>query len=163
MGLDMPPAPGNTSARGAARKSPRDLTGIRGQQLAAEAAADKAEAVKQVEEAREAERSAKLATVVDYTSAPETRGTQPNDVTEVEETVVEVAPKTKRIRILDDLPDMTYGREVISDAEYDERGNLTRYPVLGGLRTYNFEAGRTYDVPADIAGHLAALGYTYDN
>lgn len=160
MGLDMPPAVGNTSARGAARKNPRDLTGIRGQQLAAEAAADKAEAVKQVEEAREAERSAKLSTVVDYTEAP-TTGTKPNF--EVEEVEVEVAPKVKRIRVLDDIQDMTFGREVISDAAYDENGNMTRYPVLGGLRTYNFEAGRTYDVPADVAGHLVSLGYTYDN
>jgi hypothetical protein len=65
--------------------------------------------------------------------------------------------------MLDDLPDMTFGREVISDAVYDENGNMTRYPVLGGLRTYNFKAGVTYDVPPDVAGHLASLGYTYDN
>lgn len=161
MGLDMPPA-ANTSARGGARKNPRDLTGIRGQQLTAEAAADKAEAAAQVAEAREAERRAELATVVDYTDAP-TTGTKPNDVTEVEETEIEVAPRTKRIRMLDDLPDMTYGREVISDAVFDEHGNMTRYPVLGGLRTYNFKAGVTYDVPTDVAGHLASLGYTYDN
>ena len=71
----------------------------------------------QVAEAREAERRAELATVVDYTDAP-TTGTKPNDVTEVEETGVteveeteiEVRPRTKRIRMLDDLPDMTYGR-----------------------------------------------------
>lgn len=177
MGLDMPPA-GNTAARGSARKNPRDLTGIRGQQLAAEAAADKAEAAAQVAEAREAQRSAELSTVVDYTDAP-TTGTKPNavaedavaatevevgeTVTEVEETVIDVAPRTKRIRMLDDLADMTYGREVIADAKFDEQGNMTRYPVLGGLRTYNFKAGVTYDVPADVAGHLAALGYTYDN
>lgn len=164
MGLDMPPA-GNTAARGTARKNPRDLTGIRGQQLAAEAAADKAEAAAQIAEAREAQRSAELATVVDYTDAP-TTGTKPNAVAEdveVEETEVEVRPKTRRIRMLDDLPDMTYGREVIADAEFDEQGNMTKYPVLGGLRTYNFKAGVTYDVPPDVAGHLAALGYTYDN
>jgi hypothetical protein len=168
MGLDMPPA-ANTSARGGARKNPRDLTGIRGQQLAAEAAANKAEAAAQVAEAREAERRAELATVVDYTDAP-TTGTKPNDVAEVDETEVEVEeieievrPRTKRIRMLDDLPDMTFGREVISDAVYDENGNMTRYPVLGGLRTYNFKAGVTYDVPPDVAGHLASLGYTYDN
>ena len=61
----MPPASNRTQ-----RKSPRDFTGIRGQQLAEEAAKNKARDAQQVREALQAEIEEKVNTEVDYSSRP---------------------------------------------------------------------------------------------
>jgi hypothetical protein len=73
-----------------------------------------------------------------------------------------VRPKTKRIRVLDKIDDMTFGRDVISEGEFDETGLMVKPPVLGGLRSFSFEEGRWYTVDTDVADHLAFLGYIYD-
>jgi hypothetical protein len=158
MGNDMP-----TGTQGARNASPRtqakrpgDLTGIRSQQLTKETAAAKAEAASQVETALAEERAKKLETVVDYT------GEQTPKTEVVEETEVEVRPKTERIRVNFPLPDMTFGKEVLDEGEQDERGNWTRLPTLGSLRTYNFEEGVYYIVPKDVADHLRTIGYLWE-
>ena len=143
-------------------KSPRDLTGIRGQQLAKDAAARKAEETAQVTESLEAQRVAKLTTEVDYSSEARARAREAATSGVVEETEVEVRPRTRRIRVLDEIRDMTFGREVLREAETDEHGNTTRQAELGPLRTFNFDPGRWYTVDADLADHLAYLGYVYD-
>lgn len=156
----MPPASNRTQ-----RKRPGDLTGVRGQTLATEAALDKAEANRQVADARELERREKLSTEVDY-SKP-TRSVVHNEVAGddgeivIEDIVIE--SPTRRIRVNYPIQDMTFGREVISEGEVDQATGLTIRPaVLGGLRTFSFEEGRYYVVDQDVADHLAFLGYIYE-
>lgn len=139
------------------RKRPGDLTGVNGQKLAAERderqAAEAAErAAAQVED-----RQVALNTVVDYTKG----GVQQSQV-EVVDVPDEPQPTSVRIRVNYPIEDMTFGREVISPAEFDENGNVVKPAVLGGLNTYNFEEGVQYDVTPELAGHLKGLGYVYD-
>lgn len=159
----MPPAaPGQNAARRAQGKRPGDLTGLRNQQLSRQAAALKAETATQNQDSLEAQRLAKLTEEVDYSSEARAREREAALSNVVEETEVEVRPKTERIRVLDDVKDMTFGREIISEAEYDENGNMTKFPALGPLRNLNFEVGVWYTVDADVAGHLRHLGYVMD-
>lgn len=161
MGNDMP---GPLATPGAARnasprtqgKRPGDLTGVRGQQLTKETAAQKAEAANQVQVSLAEQKASKLNSVVDYT------GQQTPKAAVVEEAEIEVQPKFKRIRVNYPIEDMTFGKEVLDEGEQDERGNWTRLPTLGSLRSYTFEEGVYYDVPADVAGHLAFLGYIWE-
>jgi hypothetical protein len=154
----MPPASNRTQ-----RKRPGDLTGVRGQALAQEAALNKQEAANQVADAREAERQYKMATEVDY-SKP-THSVVHNEVEVDGEVVieeVEVVSPTRRIRVNYPVQDMTFGREVHSAGQFDANGNMIKAPVLGSLRTFSFEEGRYYIVDADVADHLAFLGYIYE-
>ena len=159
----MPAAtPGQNAARRATGKRPGDLTGLRGQQLAKQAAALKAETAAQNQDSLEAQRLAKLTEEVDYSSEARAREREAAASNVVEEGEIEVRPKTERIRVLDDVKDMTFGKEIISHAEYDENGLETKPAVVGGLRTLNFETGVWYTVDADVAGHLRYLGYVMD-
>jgi hypothetical protein len=133
--------------------------------MAAEAAQNKAEEKRQITDALEAERQDKLTHDVVY--AKPTRSVVHNEVAGddgevvIEEIVVE--SPTRRIRVNFPIQEMTFGREVHSPGEYDETtGLMTRSPVLGGLRSYSFEEGRYYVVDADVADHLASLGYIYE-
>lgn len=146
------------------RKRPGDLTGVRGQSLAAEAAANKAEGQRQIQEALEAERQERLTTEVDYSSPA--HSAVHNEVATDDGVVIEdiaVESPTRRIRVNYPIQDMTFGREVITVGETDPNtGLMIRPPVLGSLRTFNFEEGRYYIVDADVADHLAFLGYIYE-
>lgn len=153
----MPPATNRTQ-----RKRPGDLTGVRGQALAAEAARQKEEAARQVQSVLEVEREIKLNTDVDYSTkvAPAVRRLEVDGEVVVED--VEVETPKRRIRVNYPIEEMTFGKEIISPAEIDENGFVVKPAVLGGLRTYTFEEGRWYVVDADLAGHLAFLGYIYE-
>ena len=154
----MPPATNRTQ-----RKRPGDLTGVRGQQLAAEALANKEEAQRQVQEAREIEREVRINTDVDYSTKlrpVQKRSVEVEGEIVIEDVVVELP--TRRIRVNYPIDDMTFGREVVDAGEIDERGAYVRPPILGGLRNYSFEEGRWYTVDADLASHLAFLGYIYE-
>jgi hypothetical protein len=144
------------------RKRPGDLTGFRGQQLAAQAAREKTESARQVQENLEEQRLAKLETEVDYTTEARQKAREAADAGVVTEADFEVRAKTRRIRVLDAIDDMTFGREVIREAEFDEQGNVTRPAQLGSLRNFKFEEGRWYTVDAELADHLAFLGYVYE-
>lgn len=153
----MPPATNRTQ-----RKRPGDLTGVRGQALAAEAARQKEEAARQVQAALEVDREVKLNTDVDYTTQTKAviRKVEVDGEVVVEDVEVEL-PK-RRIRVNYPIEEMTFGKEIVSPAEVDENGFVMKPAVLGGLRTYTFEEGRWYVVDADLAGHLAFLGYIYE-
>lgn len=156
----MPPAVSNNRTQ---RKRPGDLTGVRGQQLAAEAARNKEEATRQVQAALEVEREVKLNTDVDYSTQ---RGLVKKVPVEVDGEVtiedIEVEIPKRRIRVNYPIDDMTFGREIVDPGEIDEKGFYTRSPVLGSLRQFTFEEGRWYVVDADLADHLAFLGYIYE-
>jgi hypothetical protein len=155
----MPPATQTQRTQG---KRPGDLTGVRGQQLAKSRDAVKAEAKVQIAESLEAERLAKAETEVDYSAEARKKAREAALAGIVDEGGFEPRPKTRRIRVNWPVEDMTFGREVIREAEYDEQGVMTVPPVLGGLRTMKFEPGRWYTVDIDVAEHLAFLGYVYE-
>lgn len=135
------------------RKRPGDLTGVQGQQLAAERDARQAEAVEAAEAAKVADRAEKVSSVVDYT--------QPAAVVQEVDVPAEPLPETMKIRVNYPIEDMTFGREVIAPPKFDEEGRMTDAPILGGLNTYNFEEGREYIVSRDLGEHLTRLGYVY--
>jgi hypothetical protein len=141
-------------------KSPRDFTGIRGEQLAKEAAQRKAQERNELDEALAVEAEVKRTTEVDYSS--HRRAPQEVEV-DGEMTVeeVEVSVPTRRIRVNDDIQDMTFGKSVLADAVYKD-GVMVSPPLLGGLRQYNFERGRWYTVDKELADHLEFLGYLVD-
>jgi hypothetical protein len=158
-GNEMPPTTNRTQ-----RKRPGDLTGVRGQQLATEAAREHEESKRQVQDALVAEREVKLNTDVDYSThlKPVVKHQVEVDGEVVIEDVEVEIPK-RRIRVNYPIEDQTFGREVIFAGELNEFGGYIRPPILGGLRNFSFEEGRWYTVDADHADHLANLGYIYDD
>lgn len=154
----MPPASNRTQ-----RKSPRDFTGIRGHQLAEEAAKSKTREAQVSEELRRTEVEEKLNTEVDYASHVKTRTRQSVEIDgELQVEDIEVEVPTRRIRVVDDIQDMTWGRDILTPGVYDERGIQIAGPVLGSLRMFTFERGRWYTVDAELADHLEFLGYVND-
>lgn len=138
------------------RKRPGDLTGVQGQQLAKERDEAKMQAVEDGAEEAAAQRAELLSTVVDYTEG----GVQKDN--EVVETEPEIHPQHMLIRVNYPIENMTFGREVVSPAEYDDNGVVTRAAVLGGMQTYDFVEGQQYKVPWELGAHLKGLGYVYD-
>jgi hypothetical protein len=150
------------------RKRPQDYTGqekLKGER-------DKAE---QIEEA--AERMA-------MADGPITvlRNTEPVDYTDeahlasvpVDELAtdpqVEVKPRRYKVRVVCDIEQMTFRREVLDPGDFDYRGRLNpgvdmavaKMPLLGGLRYYDFEEGKEYIVDEPLYQHLRALGFIYE-
>lgn len=154
----MPPASSRTQ-----RKRPGDLTGVRGTQLAAQAAREKDEEKAQVRRALDDERTEKRITEVDYSTGVGslTRISTHNEAGELEIEDIEVSVPTRRIRVNWPIDDMTFGRQVVSPGIYDDRGVMLKAPELGSLNTHSFEEGRWYTVDAELADHLEFLGYTY--
>lgn len=140
------------------RKRPGDLTGVRNQQLTAEKQAADAAKAEAATDAQVADRAEKVESVVDYTDNGR-RAAAP--VTEVTEEPVEVRNRTERIRVNYPIESMTFGKEVLDPGGVDEKGDY-HAPVLGNLRTFDFEEGRAYDVDPELAAHLRSLGYVYD-
>jgi hypothetical protein len=169
----MPPASNRTQ-----RKRPGDLTGVRGQALAAAAELEKEETTRQVDEALHTERKRKASTEVDYSTKARTIVHAPKEVfvevpgeavdgevqykAEIVIEDIEVEVPTRRIRVNYPIEDMTFGKEVVTPAEYDEHGGLVKPAIMGGLRSYEFEEGRWYTVDVELAEHLAHLGYIYE-
>jgi hypothetical protein len=154
----MPPASNRTQ-----RKRPGDLTGVRGSQLAAQAAREKAEDKAQTLRALDDETREKRNTEVDYSTGVGSlkRVSRHNDAGELEIEDIEVEVPTRRIRVNWPIDDMTFGRQVVSPGIYDDNGVMIKAPELGSLNTHSFEEGRWYTVDAELADHLEFLGYTY--
>lgn len=74
---------------------------------------------------------------------------------------VEVKPQVHRVRVLADIEDMVYGREVINPGDFSDPENIV-YPEIGPLRFYNFQEGREYIVDHDMYLHLKSLDYIWD-
>lgn len=154
----MPPTSPRTQ-----RKRPGDLTGVRGQHLAAQAEKEKDEARERTAKALQEEKEARLVTEVDYTEETrESERKRAGTLQPAAEAVIEARPRTQRIRVNYPIEQMTFGREVHVQPEYNEDGTMKTPPVLGGLRQFNFEEGRWYHVDSDVAEHLRFLGYVYE-
>lgn len=159
QGVSMPTASPREVGTGPRnqRKRPGDLTGVNGQRLAQERDEKQAEEAAALAAAKVEDRTTALNTVVDYTQG----GRQAPQVEEVD-VPVEPRPTSVRIRVNYPIENMTFGKEVISPAEFDENGNVVKAAVLGGLNTYDFDEGVQYDVTPELAGHLRGLGYVYE-
>ena len=153
----MPPSTSRTQG-----KRPGDLTGVRGQQLAAAAAQEKAQQAASTREAIEAERQVRINTDVDY-STPRKIVPQVVQVDgELTMEEIEIVPVTRRIRVNYPIDDMVFGREIVQHAKYSPDGKLLEAPIVGNLRTYTFVLGTWYTVDEELADHLANLGYIHD-
>lgn len=139
------------------RRRPGDLTGVRGQQLAKERDEAQEDALAAAAAAKQIERVERLNTVVDYSE-----GGVHEEVVDLHAPPEEPHPEVMVIRVNYPIEDMTFGRVVVSPAEFDENGLLVKAAILGGLNTYNFEEGTQYKVPWELGQHLKRLGYVYD-
>lgn len=131
------------------RKRPADHTGVQMQRQAkdnSEAIKERAAELGMIQAQIDDERTNE---VVDLTGSQE-----PAPVAEVKP--IEVSRPDRTIRVVCDIEEMTFGRQVIPGSE--EQGTVAR---AGSLQTYSFEEGRQYKVPWDVAEHLQKLGYLH--
>lgn len=54
---------------------------------------------------------------------------------------------------------MAYGREIVREPEFNEHGELTKDAELGGIRYFDFDEGRMYRLPREMADYLDAKGF----
>jgi hypothetical protein len=155
------PAPLQRSNASKRKANPRDLTGVRKQQLEAERAEEQLQAAAQMSLASEQAAARRRDEVVDYSQGGLSAPGMPLGVEEPEPEVTEVQEPFVTIRVNAPIEDMVFGREVIEDAEFNEKGELLKEPVLGSLQFYNFEEGVSYLVPRAIAEHLERIQYVY--
>ena len=73
-------------------------------------------------------------------------------------------PKSEQVvvRFRREVEEMSYGRTVVAQAVYDDRGGVAKPAVLGGIRYFSFLEGRRYEIPRAMAEHLLARGIVYD-
>lgn len=131
------------------RKRPADLTGVQMQQKTKENAEELKERSRELGMIQQAISDEKQE-LVDLTGSgePEPREAQVKPI--------DVSRPDRIIRVVCDIDQMTFGREVIPANE--ENGTLAH---AGSLRMYSFEEGRQYKVNGDLADHLEQLGYLY--
>lgn len=78
------------------------------------------------------------------------------------QSAVDVQKRKVVIRVNSKIEDMVFGREVLDEGVTDwDHPENNRQPRLGNLRFYNFEEGRRYKVPVDLALHLEEKKYLY--
>lgn len=73
-------------------------------------------------------------------------------------------PKSEQVivRFRREVEEMAYGRIVTSQPVYDDKGNLAKPAILGGIRYFSFMEGRRYEIPRAMAEHLFTRGIVYD-
>ncbi len=138
------------ASRYSAPKAPTDLTGRRGIQLAKQ------------EEERKAREAAEKA---DREPVQKDTG-QKNSMLDDQGVHIETGRHggaddpnaVERVRVSFPIEQMTWGKDVLDPGEQDETGAYTRLPVLGDLRTYSFEEGRSYLMNPEMAQHLRTQG-----
>lgn len=154
IGDKMPAAaPVRNRSTGKATAQAGDMTALRTAQLEDERDAERVEAARRVTMQREVEDYEARNTVIDYTGA-DTPLAEPEAEINKENPYREIIIKYA-------IDQMAFGREIIQDAEYDERGNITVPPRLGGIRYFSFAEGRRYKVPRELADHLDERGYVF--
>lgn len=144
-----------TPDRRPTRKAPGDYTGVQDGKLKAENAQrvlDAAETMSMAQKLQAVNDSAP----VDYRDASRPKG-EPLPVVEAEP----AEPKEYRVRVVADIDQMTYGKEIIYPGDFSDP-NAPKMPLLGGLKTYSFKEGRQYIVDENLYIHLRDLGYLYE-
>jgi hypothetical protein len=150
------------------RKRPQDYTGqekLKGERGRAE----------QIEEAAERMAMAdgpitvlRNSDPVDYTDEARRNAAPP--VPLQDDPQVEVKPRRYKVRVVCDIEQMTFRREILDPGDFDYRGRLNegvdpalaRMPLLGGLNYYDFEEGKEYIVDEPLYQHLRLLGFIYE-
>jgi hypothetical protein len=138
----------------AASPRPGDHTAIEAQKLEREHQQEQAQRAQELAMVAQAEQEAeRQGEVVDYfegASRPLAEPEFPADQDEAERSWV--------VRMLMGVEQMTFGREIRREAQYDDEGNMTAPPELGGIRYFDFEEGRRYRLPREMAEHLITKG-----
>jgi hypothetical protein len=152
--------PGNT------RKSPRDMTGKLDEKQKAAAADELSLAAERLAMATEAA-VVSNSEVIDMTAAGIRERAEAERKAAEPVGPAEVKPQVHRVRVLADIEDMVYGREVVDPGNYADPDFIVgetplRMPTLGGLRFLNFQEGREYMVDHDLYLHLKSLDYIWD-
>lgn len=137
-------------------KAPTDYTGRLDERAKKDQANQVAEAAEQMSMATGARRPQPTGrNVTDYTDKARPKvSTDPVPPEEPAE------PKTYRVRVVADIENMTFGKEIIDPGNFEDPNN-PRMPVLGSLKTYNFQEGGQYIVDEPLYIHLRDLGYLY--
>lgn len=136
------------------RKHPGDMTGKR-QESAKRDAAEELEAIGEQMAMTQSVKSARAKGLVDYTDAARPKPALITDVVEPD------VPREHIIRVVADIEDMVYGREVIDAGDFSDPDHV-KLPVLGGLKHYDFKEGTPYKVDHDMYLHLQRLEYIYE-
>lgn len=130
------------------RKRPADHTGVQMQRQAKENSESIKERAKELGMIQAQIDDERTNDVVDLTAPQE-----PAPVAEVKP--IEVTRPDRTIRVVADIEEMTFGRQVILGIPGETVDRA------GSLQTYSFEEGRQYKVPWDVAERLEQLGYLY--
>jgi hypothetical protein len=146
--------PAGTTPRRTTRKGPTDLTGRTDEKLKAENQAAIDRAAEQMSMITVAENRSR-GDVIDYTDEARPP-VAPAPV--IEEPKI---PKKYKIRLVADIDNMTFGKEIIDPGDFSDPNN-PRMPMLGSLKTYDFKEGREYLVDENLYIHLRDLGYVYE-
>jgi len=155
----MPAATNRSTGRPVPQKG--DQTAVQAQALEAKKAEDAAQA--QAEAVAEAEVASfeKKKVVIDYYTDAD------KPLAEVVEDEVTSTLPYREVTIKYGIENMVFGRKIIRQPEYrkDEKGEdtweMVRPAELGGLRFLNFEEGRRYRLPRELADHLDEHGYIF--
>lgn len=127
------------------RKSAADFTGLKAERLNEEKKVERAAAniamVNAITEVTGPE-------FVDYTGAD-------IPLPEIEVHEVEINNPYRTIRVNSKIENMTFGRAVERPGDPDNGIPA----VMGGLPMYNFDEGKSYRVPREMAEHLESKGY----
>lgn len=129
------------------RKRAADFTGLQGERLAAEKAAEAKDAAQHLSMVTATQQEISTATI-DFTTG--------EVIDEVETRSVEVNSPTRTIRVNADIEDMTWGRQVVDPGDLE----TGRPAIMGPLNNHTFREGQSYKkVPVELAMHLNRLGY----
>jgi hypothetical protein len=145
-------------AQRAVRKRPGDFTGTNDEKLKS---VNEEELLLQAEQMAMVNRVAAVqnSEVVDLTE--ETRLAHVREeMKRVTESPVPVKVRKHRIRVVADLDEMTFGKNVLAPAEVTEDG-MFKEAQIQGLNTISLKEGRQYDVDTPLYEHLKHLGYLY--
>jgi len=148
---------GNTRVNrtsGKAAPQPGDVTALRTQALEEQRDEDQREASKRLSMASEVQEYEKQNVVIDYTDVD-------NPLPEVQPEDGDDDRPYREVTIKYDIDNMVYGVKILREAEYDERGNVTRPADVGGPRFFSFKEGRRYRLPKPLADHLDERGYVF--
>lgn len=104
------------------------------------------------------EQAVRRTTVVDMTKAAFRE--QVDAAQAVQEAEVDMAPREHVIRVVADIEDMVFGKdvEVVVNDEFPDQSFINDR----GLRKMSFEEGTEYRVDHDVYLHLKELGYLWD-
>lgn len=133
------------------RKRPADFTGIQTERLNAEQKAEREARSREVALVN-AESEIEDQKVVDYTGADE-------PLPELDIKPVEINEPFRTIRVNTKIEQMTFGRQVMDVGHGLPGDSDYRPPIMGSIPQFNFEEGRSYRVPREMAEHLQRLGY----